>query len=82
MFMRFESIERNCILSTNRQLCGESKEVKNKIILAIPLLKEQKIEYILEKATELGVRSFKPYICERSIREKAITGKDKAVGQR
>lgn len=38
-----------------------------KITLGIPLVKEQKIELILQKATELGVWSFQPFISERSI---------------
>ncbi|MFA6281390.1 MAG: RsmE family RNA methyltransferase [Candidatus Omnitrophota bacterium] len=70
-----ESINRHCISLTNRQLNRESKETKNKIVLAIPLLKEQKIEYILEKATEMGAAEFQPYVCERSIREKPSQGK-------
>ncbi len=37
------------------------------IILAIPLLKEQKLDYIFQKATELGVDKFIPIITERSV---------------
>ncbi|MFA5270846.1 MAG: RsmE family RNA methyltransferase [Candidatus Omnitrophota bacterium] len=62
-------VNRNHVLLINKQISRQDDEIKNKIILAIPLLKEQKIEYILEKATELGVESFQPFICERSIRE-------------
>lgn len=40
---------------------------KPNIILCIPLLKEQKMDYILQKATELGVNEIVPIILERSI---------------
>jgi 16S rRNA (uracil1498-N3)-methyltransferase len=39
------------------------------ITLGFPVLKEEKIDFILQKATELGVSSFIPFICERSITE-------------
>lgn len=37
------------------------------IVLILPLLKEQKMDYILQKATELGVSKIIPTIMERSI---------------
>ncbi|HHW68725.1 MAG TPA: 16S rRNA (uracil(1498)-N(3))-methyltransferase [Tenericutes bacterium] len=40
---------------------------KTEIILLIPLLKEQKMDLILQKATELGVSKIIPIITERSI---------------
>lgn len=42
---------------------AENKE----IILAVPLLKEQKMDLVLQKATELGVTKIIPVIMERSI---------------
>ena len=46
----------------------DSKELLNKeIILVIPLLKETKMDYILQKATELGVTKIIPVEMERSI---------------
>lgn len=38
--------------------------------LAFPLVKEDKIELILQKATELGVSQFIPFICRYSIQVK------------
>lgn len=40
---------------------------KHKIVLIIPLLKEQKMDLILQKSTELGVDEIIPVIMERSI---------------
>lgn len=37
------------------------------VTLCVPLLKEQKMDYILQKATELGVARIIPIILERSI---------------
>lgn len=38
-----------------------------KINLIVPVLKEQKMDYIIQKATELGVFSITPFISERGI---------------
>ncbi len=45
----------------------EQKKEQNEITLVIPLLKEQKMDLILEKSTELGVTKIIPIITERSI---------------
>ena len=45
----------------------ELAESLQEIILCIPLLKEQKMDYILQKATELGVNEIIPLNLERSI---------------
>lgn len=37
------------------------------IVLAIPILKEQKMDYILQKSTELGVSKIIPFIASRSV---------------
>ena len=41
-----------------------------KVTLAFPLTKEDRINFILQKATELGVTNFIPFTCERSIKLK------------
>lgn len=45
----------------------ECKIEDKEIILAIPLLKEQKMDLVLQKATELGVTKIIPVTMERSI---------------
>lgn len=45
----------------------EGKIEDKEIILAIPLLKEQKMDLVLQKATELGVTKIIPVTMERSI---------------
>lgn len=37
------------------------------VTLIIPLLKEQKMDFIFQKATELGIKKFIPYSAEHSI---------------
>ncbi len=44
----------------------EEKEIREKVLI-IPLLKENKMDLILQKATELGVDKIIPVIMERSI---------------
>lgn len=45
----------------------QSFDEEKEIVLAIPLLKEQKMDFVLQKATELGVTKIIPFYCERSI---------------
>lgn len=46
---------------------NKSDENKQNIILILPLLKEQKMDFVLQKATELGVSEIIPIITERSV---------------
>ena len=58
--------DNNIIIHKEKKV--DSKELLNKeIILVIPLLKETKMDYILQKATELGVTKIIPVEMERSI---------------
>lgn len=45
----------------------ESNQIKQDIGLVLPLLKEQKMDFVLQKATELGVSEIIPIITERSV---------------
>lgn len=58
--------DNNIIIHKEKKV--DSKELLNKeIVLVIPLLKETKMDYILQKATELGVTKIIPVEMERSI---------------
>lgn len=49
-----------------------SKQEKNqriKISVAFPLMQEERIEFLLQKATELGATDFLPFISQRSIQQ-------------
>lgn len=48
---------------------------EDKIILGFPLIKEEKIDFILQKATELGVMGFLPFVCQRSLKIKLSVSK-------
>ena len=45
----------------------ETPELQFKVTIAQSLVKEQKMDYILQKSTELGVNEIIPYQAERSI---------------
>ncbi|MFH1519012.1 MAG: RsmE family RNA methyltransferase [Candidatus Omnitrophota bacterium] len=46
-----------------------------KVILAFPVTKEEKINFILQKATELGVSEFIPFTCQRSFKISSLSNK-------
>jgi 16S rRNA (uracil1498-N3)-methyltransferase len=62
---------------TIEQKALERKEDSSgsKIILGFPIEREERVDFILQKATELGVFSFVPFICQRSIRSKPSEAK-------
>lgn len=45
----------------------ESNQANQNITLILPLLKEQKMDFVLQKATELGISEIIPIITERSV---------------
>lgn len=48
-------------------ILNQKEELIPNVTLLIPILKEQKMDYILQKATELGVSCFIPVVMERSV---------------
>lgn len=60
-----ESIEQRKVKVLNKEDIKYDK--RPRVTLCVPLLKEQKMDYILQKATELGVNEIIPVILERSI---------------
>lgn len=63
-------ITKKLLILSNKKLSHQENLSAKKIILGFPLVKEERIDFILQKATELGVFSFQPFICERSINVK------------
>ena len=60
-----ENVKLNLQISVKKEL---KKDTKNQeITLIIPILKEQKIDYILQKSTELGVTKIIPVTTERTL---------------
>ena len=49
------------------------------ITLVIPLLKEQKMDFVLQKATELGISKIIPYYAQRSIVKDISEKEDKKI---
>ena len=49
------------------KIIEEKKEKKHKYVLCVPLLQEQKMSFILQKATELGVDEIVPILTSRSM---------------
>lgn len=49
------------------KIIEEKKEKKHKYILCVPILKEQKMSFVLQKATELGVDEIVPILTKRSM---------------
>lgn len=58
--------QKEVVVTIEKQL-DTSSFLQKEIILVIPLLKENKMDYILQKATELGVSKIIPVAMERSI---------------
>ena len=52
-------------ISVKKELKFEEKNLE--IVLIVPILKEQKMDYILQKSTELGVTKIVPITTERTL---------------
>lgn len=79
----FDNISYLCYLDDNLEInIKEKLEDREEIIpyvcLIVPILKEQKMDYILQKSTELGVSEIIPYYSERGI-VKETDKKDKKI---
>ena len=67
---KIKEIKKNTVVLGKVELSREENFKGRKIALGFPLVKEDKIDFILQKATELGVYSFIPFVCQRSINVK------------
>ena len=60
-------IKKDCLKVKKIELKRKIPSPPVKIFLAFPLFRKERIEFILEKATELGVDKFLPFISQRTI---------------
>jgi len=67
---KIEKVTKGYILIIKKNLFRKKDSLKPKLILAFPLVKEDRCDFILQKATELGVGEFIPFVCQRSARIK------------
>lgn len=79
----FDNISYLCYLDDNLEINIKEKledieEIIPYVCLIVPILKEQKMDYILQKSTELGVSEIIPYYSERGI-VKETEKKDKKI---
>ncbi|MFH1767820.1 MAG: RsmE family RNA methyltransferase [Candidatus Omnitrophota bacterium] len=61
------SLSKKGIVLKRQKLERSEKKEPREVILGFPLMREGKIDYILQKATELGVSAFIPFIASRSL---------------
>ncbi|MDL2212107.1 16S rRNA (uracil(1498)-N(3))-methyltransferase [Erysipelotrichaceae bacterium OttesenSCG-928-M19] len=61
-----------CCISDDNEIVivkeiSEDNELKNNLVLAFGLVKSDKLEFVIQKASELGVKKFIPLIMKNSI---------------
>lgn len=74
---KISRIERSAFILEKEKYNKREGSPKNKIILGFPLIKEEKIDFILQKASELGVFGFLPFVSRRSLQIKPSIAKIK-----
>jgi 16S rRNA (uracil1498-N3)-methyltransferase len=67
--------EKKAVWLKKQNLSLEKPLGKRKITLAFPLVREERIDFILQKATEFGVSEFIPFTCQRSLNQKVSSNK-------
>jgi 16S rRNA (uracil1498-N3)-methyltransferase len=70
-----EDLTKKHLLVKKEAIFKKSQPPERELILAFPLIREEKINFILQKATELGVSRFIPYISQRSLQIKSPQNK-------
>ena len=68
---RIENIKKNTLSLKQESILRVSNQRDSKVTLAFPIEKEERVDFILQKATEFGVSDFLPFSSQRSLRQKA-----------
>ena len=70
-----KAIAKQSISLEKDKLLSERPASNKNIALGFPIVKEERIDFILQKAAEFGVTEFIPFVCERSLRQKVSANK-------
>jgi len=70
-----DRIDKKTLTMKKKEIIREDAILAKKITLGFPLMKEEKIDFILQKSTELGVLEFVPFISERSLQNSPSSSK-------
>lgn len=65
--VKLEQVQRDHIVGEITGKALAATEPKHKLSLYVALLKGERFEWVLQKATEIGVCAFVPVVCQRSI---------------
>lgn len=67
---RIESFTKKAVLAVRKRTTRYAAPPAKKVFLAFPMVREAKADLILQKATELGVSGFFPFVSSRSFKIK------------
>jgi len=65
---RISEVKKDRLIGEVMESRPSDAEPKTRVTLAPGLIKGQRMDFLIEKATELGAHEFWPVICERSVR--------------
>ncbi|MBU6334838.1 MAG: 16S rRNA (uracil(1498)-N(3))-methyltransferase [Chloroflexi bacterium] len=80
--VRLEVVERRRLAGVVERRQTPAVEARLDVTLLAPLIRAERFEWLLQKATELGVRRIVPTACERSLGDAAIAPAKLARWQR
>ncbi len=74
---KIHKIDKSKVVLEKERQERQEPAVSKRVVLGFPVLREEKIDFILQKATELGVTGFLPFVSSRSLRIKPSVPKIK-----
>lgn len=66
---KIQDIDKKAIHCLAREISRTENEIPIHITLAVALIKQQRYEFLVEKATELGVHAIQPLLTQRVVRK-------------